>query len=61
MVAAGFTGVDDVFSGERNFFEAFAPKPDPDRLVHKLGTRFEICARRSTGFGRCSLQGACSC
>ena len=25
MVAHGFTGVDDVFSGERNFFEAYAP------------------------------------
>ena len=24
MVAHGFTGVDDVFSGERNFFEAYA-------------------------------------
>src|SRR6266478_2877553 len=32
MVAHGFTGVDDVFAGERNFFEAFAPEPDPSRL-----------------------------
>jgi 2-methylcitrate dehydratase PrpD len=42
MVAAGFTGVDDVFSGERNFFEAYAPRPDPDRLAEDLGQRFEI-------------------
>jgi 2-methylcitrate dehydratase PrpD len=42
MVAHGFTGVDDVFAGERNFFEAFAPKPDPSRLVDGLGEHFEI-------------------
>ncbi|MGE5540605.1 MAG: MmgE/PrpD family protein [Gemmatimonas sp.] len=42
MVAAGVTGVDDVFSGERNFLEAFAPNPDPDLLADGLGERFEI-------------------
>jgi 2-methylcitrate dehydratase PrpD len=42
MVAAGFTGVDDVFSGERNFFQAYAAKPDPDKLADGLGRRFEI-------------------
>jgi 2-methylcitrate dehydratase PrpD len=42
MVAAQFTGVDDVFSGERNFFEAYAPRPDPGRLSEQLGQRFEI-------------------
>jgi 2-methylcitrate dehydratase PrpD len=42
MVAAGFTGVDDVFSGERNFFEAYAPNPNPGLLAEELGTRFEI-------------------
>lgn len=42
MVSAGFTGVDDVFSGERNFFEAFSPKPDPAQLMDGLGERFEI-------------------
>lgn len=42
MVAAGFTGVDDVFSGERNFFEAYAPKPDPAQLMDGLGARYEI-------------------
>ena len=29
MVAPGFTGVDDVFSGERNFFVAYGRKPEP--------------------------------
>ena len=42
MVAAGFTGVDDVFCGERNFLEAYAPRPDPECLAEKLGQRFEI-------------------
>jgi 2-methylcitrate dehydratase PrpD len=42
MAAAGFTGVDDVFSGERNFFEAFSPNPNPDLLADGLGERFEI-------------------
>jgi 2-methylcitrate dehydratase PrpD len=42
MVAAGFTGVDDVFSGERNFFQAFGAQPDPEKLADGLGERFEI-------------------
>lgn len=42
MVEAGFTGVDDVFSGERNFFEAYAANANPDALVEGLGTTFEI-------------------
>ena len=42
MVAAGFTGVDDVFSGERNFFQAYAVEPDPGKLADGLGQRFEI-------------------
>jgi 2-methylcitrate dehydratase PrpD len=42
MVAAGFTGVDDVFSGERNFLEAYGPRPDPERLTEQLGQSFEI-------------------
>jgi 2-methylcitrate dehydratase PrpD len=44
MVAAGMTGVDDVFSGERNFLEAYAPvpRPSPERLAEELGQRFEI-------------------
>jgi 2-methylcitrate dehydratase PrpD len=43
MAAAGFTGVDDVFSGERNFFEAYGPgRTHPERLCEALGERFEI-------------------
>jgi len=48
MVAAGFTGVEDVFSGERNFFIAYdearriGKPPEPQRLVEGLGTAFEI-------------------
>jgi 2-methylcitrate dehydratase PrpD len=44
MVAAGFTGVDDVFAGERNFLEAYSASPDPPQLVEALGERFEILA-----------------
>ena len=42
MVSAGMTGVDDVFSGERNFFQALAPEPDSQQLCDELGRRFEI-------------------
>jgi 2-methylcitrate dehydratase PrpD len=42
MVAAGFTGVDDVFSGERNFFQAYGAEPNPEKLAEGLGERFEI-------------------
>ncbi|MEA2327681.1 MAG: hypothetical protein QOE68_2640 [Thermoanaerobaculia bacterium] len=41
MVAHGFTGLADVFSGDRNFFEAFGVS-DPQRLVEGLGERYEI-------------------
>src|SRR3979490_1074003 len=48
LVRAGWTGVDDIFSGPDNFFEALAPrengvvKADPTQLVEKLGERYEI-------------------
>jgi 2-methylcitrate dehydratase PrpD len=42
MVAAGFTGVADVFSGHMNFFFAFSSAPKPELMVEDLGTRFEI-------------------
>ena len=43
MVQSGFTGLDDVFSGPRNFFFAFAPDDaEPDALVADLGKRYEI-------------------
>jgi 2-methylcitrate dehydratase PrpD len=42
MVAHGFTGVDDVFAGERSFFVAYGRKPDPSVLARGLGTVYEI-------------------
>jgi 2-methylcitrate dehydratase PrpD len=48
LIRSGWTGVDDVFSGPDNFFEALAPrengvvKADPSQLVEKLGERYEI-------------------
>jgi 2-methylcitrate dehydratase PrpD len=42
MVASGFTGVDDVFSGERNFFVAYGRKPNPALLTRDLGAVYEI-------------------
>jgi 2-methylcitrate dehydratase PrpD len=48
LIHSGWTGVDDIFSGPDNFFEALAPrengviKADPTALVEKLGERYEI-------------------
>ncbi len=42
LVRSGWNGVDDVFSGADNFFLAYAPKAKPERLVEKLGERYEI-------------------
>jgi 2-methylcitrate dehydratase PrpD len=42
LVKSGWNGVDDIFSGADNFFQAYAPKAQPDRLVEKLGERYEI-------------------
>jgi 2-methylcitrate dehydratase PrpD len=42
MVSAGFTGVEDVFSGDRNFFQAFEMYAKPKEFVAGLGTRFDI-------------------
>lgn len=43
MVQAGFTGLEDVFSGPRSFFDAFAHDgSDPSALTAGLGERFEI-------------------
>src|SRR5205807_8875608 len=42
MVAHGFTGVDDVFAGERNFFVAYGGRPDPAVLAGGLGATYEI-------------------
>jgi len=42
MVAHGFTGVEDVFAGERSFFVAFGPPADAAELARHLGRRYEI-------------------
>ena len=48
LIRSGWSGVDDVFSGSDNFFEALAPrengqiKADPAALIDKLGERYEI-------------------
>ena len=42
LVRSGWTGVDDIFSGPDNFFQAYAPNADPALLVDKLGERYEI-------------------
>ena len=43
MVAHGWTGVEDVFSGERDFFYTFAPEEvDRNEMVRGLGRDYEI-------------------
>ena len=42
MVAHGFTAVDDVFAGERNFFVAYGRAPRPEELTRELGSTYEI-------------------
>src|SRR5688572_14780458 len=48
FVAHGFTAVEDVFAGERDFFVAYdesrriGKKPQPEKLIEELGTRFEV-------------------
>jgi 2-methylcitrate dehydratase PrpD len=42
LVQSGWNGVDDIFSGPDNFFAAYAPKAQPDRVIEKLGERYEI-------------------
>ena len=42
FVQAGWTGVNDVFSGPGNLFQSYAPNVDPGILVHKLGEEYEV-------------------
>ena len=42
LVQSGWNGVDDIFTGADNFFQAYAPKVLRARLVEKLGERYEI-------------------
>ena len=45
IVASGWTGIHDIFSGADNFLLAYAPHADPASLVEQLGKRFEITGR----------------
>jgi len=42
MVSLGFTGVEDVFSGERCFYDAYGRAPERMALSEELGQRYEI-------------------
>jgi 2-methylcitrate dehydratase PrpD len=42
VVRAGWNGVDDVLSGDDNFFQVNAPKGNPGVLVDRLGERYEV-------------------
>ncbi|MBM3341876.1 MAG: MmgE/PrpD family protein [Betaproteobacteria bacterium] len=42
MVQAGFSGVDDVFAGEKNFLSIFAAKLDARALTRRLGKDYEV-------------------
>jgi len=42
VVRSDWNGVEDIFSGADNFFQAYAPKAKPERLVEKLGEKYEV-------------------
>jgi len=42
VVRSGWNGVDDVLSGDDNFFQVNAPKGNPAALTDGLGERFEV-------------------
>lgn len=42
MVSMKFTGVEDVFEGDRSFFHAHGLTASPEKLVADLGRRYEI-------------------
>lgn len=42
LAQAGWTGVEDIFSGKDNFFAAYNPQADPAGLIDKLGERYEV-------------------
>lgn len=42
LVQSGFTGIDDIFTGPDNYFEAYAPDAKPELLIDQLGQRYEI-------------------
>jgi 2-methylcitrate dehydratase PrpD len=42
LVQSGWTGVDDIFSGKDNFFQAYNAHADPSGLIDKLAERYEV-------------------
>jgi 2-methylcitrate dehydratase PrpD len=42
LVQLGWNGVDDIFTGADNFFQAYAPKARVELLVDGLGSRYEV-------------------
>jgi 2-methylcitrate dehydratase PrpD len=42
LVRAGWSGVEDVFSGPDNFFQAYRPTANPAGIADGLGERFEV-------------------
>ena len=42
LVASGFTGVEDIFSGDSNFLSVYSRDADPDTLVRRLGKDYAI-------------------
>jgi 2-methylcitrate dehydratase PrpD len=42
MVESGFTGVDDVFHGPDNYFDAYSPSGDRQRVVDRFGELYEV-------------------
>jgi 2-methylcitrate dehydratase PrpD len=42
VIRAGWNGVDDVLSGDDNFFQVNAPMGNPNVLIDRLGDRYEV-------------------
>jgi 2-methylcitrate dehydratase PrpD len=42
MVALGFTGVEDPFSGQPSIFSALAERPAPEKLLADLGSKYSF-------------------
>ncbi len=42
VVLSGWTGVEDIFSGADNFFDAYNPSANPAGLIDKLGESYQI-------------------
>lgn len=42
LIQLGATGVDNIFFGSDNFFDAFGPQANPEGLIDRLGTFYQI-------------------